>query len=137
MRETSAWISSRIGRVPSSAHATAAPDLAAVGTAEELGGIGDADEAGPGHLEHAELVRGAEPVLDRPQDPVGVVPVALELEHAVDEMLEHARPCDRAVLRHVPDEDRRNALLLGHAKQPPRCLRTWATDPGAEPSSAE
>ncbi len=48
-----------------------------------------------------------------------VVAVALELEHAVDEVLEHARAGHRAVLRHVPDEDRRDALLLGDAEQPP------------------
>ena len=47
-----------------------------------------------------------------------MVAVALELEHAVDEVLEHARPGDRAVLRHVPDEDRRDTLLLGDAEEP-------------------
>ena len=53
---------------------------------------------------------------------MGVVAVALELEHAVDEMLEHSRPRDRAVLRHVADEDRRDAEFLRHAQQPRRRL---------------
>ena len=44
-----------------------------------------------------------------------VVAVALELEHAVDQVLEHARACNRAVLRHVADEDRRDAGLLRDA----------------------
>ena len=61
--ETSAWISSRIGRVPSSAHATAAPGSPVDGAPEELGRVGDADEPRAGHLEHAELVRRAEAVL--------------------------------------------------------------------------
>ena len=47
-----------------------------------------------------------------------VVAVALELEHAVDEMLEHARAGDRAILRHVADEHRRDAELLRDAQQP-------------------
>ena len=38
-----------------------------------------------------------------------MVPVALELEHAVDEVLEHPRAGDRAVLRHVADEEERDA----------------------------
>ena len=41
-----------------------------------------------------------------------VVAVALELEDAVDEVLEHARPGDGAVLRDVADEDDRDARLL-------------------------
>ena len=49
-----------------------------------------------------------------------MIAVALELQHAVDEMLEHARPGDRTVLRHVPDEDRRHPFLLGDAQQASR-----------------
>src|SRR5205085_6916835 len=79
---------------------------------EELRRIRDADEAGAGHLEDAELVRRAEAVLDGAEDAVRAVAVALELQHAVDEMLEHARSGDGAVLRHVADEDRRHAGLL-------------------------
>ena len=51
-----------------------------------------------------------------------VVAVALELEHAVDEVLEHARPRDRAVLRDVADEDRGDAALLRDAEQARRRL---------------
>ena len=92
--------------------------LALDGAAEDLRRIGDADEPAAGHLEDAELVRRAEPVLRRAQDAVGVVAVALELEHAVDEVLEHARPGHRAVLRDVADEDRGDAGLLRDAQQP-------------------
>src|SRR5438874_1570224 len=76
-------------------------DLEAAATAEDLRGVGDAHEPGSRHLEHAELVRGAEAVLGRTQDAMRVVAVALELEDAVDEVLEHARACDGAVLGDV------------------------------------
>ena len=52
------------------------------------------------------------------QDAVRVVPVALELQHAVDEVLEHPRAGDGAVLRDVADEDGRDAVLLRDAEQP-------------------
>ena len=97
-------------------------DLARLAAPEERGRVGDADEAGARHLEDAELVRRAEAVLHRAQDAVRVVAVALELEHAVDEMLEHARAGDRAVLRHVADEEGRDARLLRDPQQPRRRL---------------
>ena len=49
---------------------------------------------------------------------MGVVAIALELEHAVDEVLEHARARDGAVLRHVADEDCGDVVLLRDAEQP-------------------
>ena len=51
-----------------------------------------------------------------------VVAVALELEHAVDEVLQHARACDGAVLRHVADEDGCDPAPLRHAEQARRRL---------------
>ena len=119
---TSAWISSSSGRVPSSAQVTAAPTSPGSLRPKSADGSGTPTRPGAGHLEHAELVRRAEAVLDRAQDAVGVVAVALELEHAVDEVLEHARAGDRAVLRHVADEERRDAGLLGDAQEPRRRL---------------
>ena len=47
-----------------------------------------------------------------------VVAVALELQHAVDEVLEDARTGDCAVLRDVADEDGRDAGLLRDAQEP-------------------
>ena len=111
-------------------------DLAALAAPEQLRRVGDADEARAGHLEDAELVRRAEAVLRRAQDAVGAVAVALELEHAVDEVLEHARARDGAVLRHVADEDRRDAATpsrRGAGAPPPRAPAR--PSPGAEPSS--
>src|SRR5204862_5136336 len=63
-------------------------DLASGGAAEHLRRIGHTDQPRARHLEYAELVRGAKPVLRRAQDAVRVVAVAFELQHAVHEMLE-------------------------------------------------
>ena len=49
-----------------------------------------------------------------------MVAVALELQNAVDEVLEHARAGDGAVLRHVADQDRRDTALLRDAQQASR-----------------
>ncbi len=89
---------------------------------EELGRIGNADEPRRSHLEDAELVRRAEAVLRRTQDAVLVVAVTFELQDAVDEVLEDTGAGDRAVLRHVSDEHRRDARLLRDSEKPARRL---------------
>ena len=43
--------------------------------------------------------------------------IALEVEHGVDDVLEHARAGDRALLRHVADEQHDHAALLGESRQ--------------------
>ena len=90
-----------------------------------------------GHLEHAELVRRAESVLRRAQHAVCVVAVALELKHAVDEVLEHARAGDRTVLRDVPDEESAMPASFPTRRSRAAASRVCVTDPGAEPISAE
>ena len=47
-----------------------------------------------------------------------MVPVALELEHAVDQVLEDTWTGDRSVLRHVTNQEQRDAGLLADAKEP-------------------
>ena len=69
------------------------------------------------HLEHAELVRGPEPVLHRTQDAVRVIAISFELQNAVDEVLEDSRPRDGSILRHVSDENRRDARFFCGAQQ--------------------
>ena len=105
-------------------------DLAFRRATEELGRLGHADKTGAGHLEEAELVRRSEPVLGRPKDAVGVVAVALELEHAVDQVLEHARARDRAVLRDVPDQESRDLQLLRDSEEPSRGFTDLGHGPG-------
>ena len=87
-------------------------DLSRMRGAEELGRVGNADKSRAGHLEDPELVGRPEAVLGRAQDAMRVIAIALELEHAVDEVLEHTRAGDGSVLRHMPDQDRRDARLL-------------------------
>ena len=79
--------------------------------------IGDALQAALGHREHAELVGGAEAVLDRAHEAEARMRVAFEVEHGVDDVLQHARAGDRALLGHVADEDDDDAALLGEARQ--------------------
>jgi hypothetical protein len=43
------------------------------------------------------------------------VRVALEIEHRVDDVFEHARPGQGALLGHVADQDHRDAGLFGQA----------------------
>ena len=104
--------------MPSSAQATAEPISPPLRLAEEPRRVGHAGEAGAGHLEDADLVRRPETVLDRAQDAVLAVAVALELEHAVDEVLEDARAGHGTVLRHVADEEDGDSRLLGDAQEP-------------------
>jgi hypothetical protein len=92
--------------------------LILVDPAEDLGRIGDADEAVAGHLEDAQLVRRAEAVLDGSQDPVRPVAVAFEMERAVHQVLEDARPRDSTLFRHMADEEHSDPVLLGEAEEP-------------------
>ena len=62
-----------------------------------------------GHLEHADLVGGAEAVLDRAQDAELVAAVAFEIQHRVHHVLQHARPGERAVLGDVADQHQRES----------------------------
>ena len=109
--ETSAWTSTSSGREPSIAARTTCP--APGGLADEArAGVEDLDEPALAHLEDADLVGRAEAVLQRAQRAVGALALALELQDAVDEVLEHARAGQRALLGHVADEQDRRALRL-------------------------
>ena len=84
---------------------------------KERGRVRDLGEAGAGHLEDADLVGRAEAVLDRAQDAELVAALALEVEHGVDHVLDHARPGDLAVLGDVADEDDGGAAALGESDE--------------------
>ena len=72
---------------------------------KERRGIAHAAQAFFGHGEDAELVHRAKAVLHRAHQAKGGVGIALEVEHRVDDVLEHARAGDRAFLRDMPDEE--------------------------------
>ena len=97
--------------------------------------VGHTGEAAVGHLEQAEVVGAAEPVLHRAQEAQRVVAVAVERQHRVDHVLEHARTGDRAVLGDVTDEHRGHAARLCLLHEPMRAVPTWATEPGADDSA--
>ncbi len=97
-------------------HGRARDALLAIGE-EQGGGVGDRHQAGLGHLEHADLVRRPEAVLDRAQDAEGVAALALEVEHGVDHVLEDARARQLPVLGDVADQQHGAAALLGEADQ--------------------
>ena len=84
---------------------------------EQFGRIGDFAQARAGHLEHADLVGRAEAVLHRAQDAELVRAFALEGEHGIDHVLDHARAGDLAVLGDVADQDDGGAGALGEADQ--------------------
>ena len=90
----------------------AARHAAAALLEEHARGVGDLAQSGVAHLEDADLVGRAEAVLGRAEDPEGVEALALQVEHRVDDVLEHARPGDRALLGHVPDEEDRDVVAL-------------------------
>jgi hypothetical protein len=84
---------------------------------EERRGIGDLAQAVAGHLEDADLVGRAEAVLHRAQDAELVAALALEVEHGVDHVLDHARAGDLALLGDVADQHHRDAAPLGEGDE--------------------
>jgi hypothetical protein len=84
---------------------------------EQRARVGNARQPALAHLEQAQLVRAAEPVLDGPQHAQRVVPLAVEGQHRVDQVLEHPGPGQAALLGHVPHQDHADAPGLGLADQ--------------------
>ena len=79
--------------------------------------VGHAEDAVVDQLEAPDLVGRTEPVLDPAHHAQRRVPVALEVEHHVDQVLEHPGAGDRAVLRDMADQDHRQIALLGDRDQ--------------------
>ncbi len=69
------------------------------------------------HGEDAELVDGAEAVLDRPDQAQGAFGFPLEIEHRVHHMLQHPGTGQRTLLGHMPHQEDRGIHLLGKAHQ--------------------
>ena len=115
---TSAWISTSSGRVPSSVASTQEPaTFLLVLRKEQRRRIGDRAQALVGHGEHAQLVDRAETVLHRAHQAEAGMRIALEIEHRVHDVLQHARPGDRALLGDVADDEERGAALLRVARE--------------------
>ena len=84
---------------------TAEPRGGALAVAEEeRRGVGDLGQPRAGHLEDADLVGGAEAVLDGAQDAELVPALAFEVEHRVHHVLDHAGARDLSLLGDVAHE---------------------------------
>jgi hypothetical protein len=88
-------------------------------------------QPGAGHLEDADLVGRAEAVLDRAQDAELVAALALEIEHGIDHVFDHAGAGDLAVLRDMADQDDGDAARLAKVTSSCAAARTCETEPGA------
>ena len=93
-------------------HATAG-NFGVVLREEKRGGVGNAFQPALGHGEDAEFVDRAEAVLECADQSETGMRVALEVQDGVDDVFEHARPRERAVLGDVADEYERRSTLLG------------------------
>ena len=80
---------------------------------EQLRGVVDLAQATLPHFVDPQLGGAAEAVLDAAQDAVHVLPVALELQHRVHDVLQNLRPGQAPFLIDMPDHEDRRARLLG------------------------
>ena len=120
---TSACTSLSSGRRPSMATATQVPGTGPVaGVEEQPGRVGDRHDALGGEVEAAHLVDRPVAVLHRAQHPQPGGALALEVEHHVDEVLEHPGAGDAAVLGDVADDHQGDVAQLGHPDQRRRDL---------------
>ena len=84
---------------------------------EQGGGIADLCEPFALHGENADLVHRAKAVLEAAQDAILVAALALEAEHDIDHMLQHARAGDGAILGDMAHQHQRHAIFLGIADE--------------------
>src|SRR5215217_2923322 len=70
------------------------------------------DQAAGAHLEYPDLAGRPEAVLERPQRAEAALPLALEQEDAVHQVLQDPRAGDAPLLGHVPHEQHRGADAL-------------------------
>jgi hypothetical protein len=94
-------------------------------------GIGDRAQATIGHCKDAQLVDRSEPVLEGAHHPVGGVLLAFEVEHRVDDVLEHPGTSERAFLGHVADHHQCNTQLLRDTGQLRSALAHLGNRPGS------
>ena len=100
---------------------------------EEAGRVGDGGDPVGAQVEAADLVDRSEAVLHGADHPEPGVAVALEVQHHVDEVLEHPRTGDGAVLGHVADEHGGDVAGLGDPDQRGRDLLDLGDAAGRRP----
>ena len=99
--------------------------------------VGDLNDAVVDQVEAADLVDGAESVLDGSEQSQSRAAIAFELEHDVDEVLQHSRAGHRSVLGDVTDEQGGDVVCLAFWMTAEATSRTWVTPPGTPSTSAE
>jgi hypothetical protein len=84
---------------------------------KQLAGILHRREPGLTHAEDADLLGRAEAVLAGAQQPKALAAIALEGEHRIHQVLEHARAGDGAIFGHVAHQDQRGPVCLRRRRQ--------------------
>ena len=84
---------------------------------EHFRGIFHRDHARIAHFKQTQLIDGTKTVLDRAQNAVFVLTIALKIQHDVHHVLQHSRAGDRAFLGDVADEEHCAACRLRHAHE--------------------
>ena len=69
------------------------------------------------HFKDADLIGRSETVLHSPQDSIGCMPVALEVQHRIHHMLQHTGTRHRTFLGHMAHDENGNAQALGQLHQ--------------------
>ena len=80
---------------------------------EQARGIGHFHQSRLLHFKDPQFVGGAEAVLDGAQQPEGVAPVPLQVEHGVHQMLQHHGAGDGPFLSDVADQEGGDAGEFG------------------------
>ena len=98
-----------------------------IGSGQECpAGVDDLRQSALRHLEDTDFLGGAETVLGSAEQSQGRGPLALEIQHRVDEVLQRLGPGQGAVLGYVADEDDRDSFSLGHLHEPKGALADLA-----------
>ena len=84
---------------------------------EPGGGIDHLHQSALAHLEDADLAGRSEAVLQRSHGAEGSLALALEMEHAVDQVLQGTRTRQRALLGDVADQDQGDVEALRGLEQ--------------------
>ena len=120
----------RPGAFPHHRH-HAARDIGGPAREEDRRGVPDLSQPFLRHREETDLVRGAEAVLDGPDDAEPAIRLALEVQHRVHHVLQNPGTRDRAVLGDVPDQQHRDgAGPLRGARVGPRSRAPARRCPG-------
>ena len=118
MRSTSACSSTSSGRRPSRVTVDDAARRRRAGARQEdRRRIAHFAQSLLAHVEERQFAHRAEAVLGGAHVAEAAGRIAFEVQHRVDQVLEHARTGDGAVLGHVADDDDADARALGEAHQ--------------------